>query len=181
MQRLPVRQPFLLVRCDAAKLFTFSDLCSYLRVLLQCLKQRIRQDLFEPKTPYIVFTALPPVIHSLSSVRRSAPTSAAGLPAITREDLFDPNTNIAVGAAEYSQKLAFWNGNHVLAIASYNAGEKAVGTWIEKTPVDDLDLFIESIPYAETRLYVKTVTRNRFEYRRIYESQSAAANRTATP
>src|SRR5687768_3357412 len=69
MQRFPVRQPFLLVCCYAAKLFTFSDLCYYLRVLLQCLKQRIRQDLFAPKTPYIVFTALPPVIHSLSSAR----------------------------------------------------------------------------------------------------------------
>jgi soluble lytic murein transglycosylase len=74
------------------------------------------------------------------------------------------------------------NGNHTLAIASYNAGESAVGTWIEKTPVDDIDLFIEAIPYAETRLYVKTVTRNRFEYRRIYESSRATQQQTnATP
>ena len=35
--------------------------------------------------------------------------------------------------------------------------------------IDDIDLFVETIPYAETRLYVKTVTRNRHEYRRIYE------------
>ena len=69
MQRLPVRQPFLLVRCDAAKLFSFSDLYCYFRVLLQCLNQRIRQDLFAPKTLYIVFTALPPLIHSLSRRR----------------------------------------------------------------------------------------------------------------
>jgi soluble lytic murein transglycosylase len=98
----------------------------------------------------------------------------AGLGEVTRDDLFAPEKNIAVGAAEYAQKLAAMNGNHTLAIASYNAGEQAVGTWIEKTPVDDLDLFIEAIPYAETRLYVKTVTRNRFEYRRIYETSSAA-------
>lgn len=101
--------------------------------------------------------------------------TAAGLGDIQRQDLFDPERNIAVGAAEYSQKLAYWKGNHILAIASYNAGESAVGTWIEKTPVDDRDRFIESIPYAETRLYVKTVTRNRFEYRRIYETSSTAA------
>jgi soluble lytic murein transglycosylase len=98
----------------------------------------------------------------------------AGLGAVTRDDLFVPEKNIAVGAAEYAQKLAAMNGNHTLAIASYNAGEQAVGTWLEKTPIDDLDLFIEAIPYAETRLYVKTVTRNRFEYRRIYESSSSA-------
>jgi soluble lytic murein transglycosylase-like protein len=94
---------------------------------------------------------------------------AGGLGEITREDLFNPFTNIAVGAAEYSQKLQSMKGRHLLAIAAYNAGERPVGTWIEKTPVDDIDLFVESIPYAETRLYVKTVTRNRSEYRRIYE------------
>lgn len=106
----------------------------------------------------------------------------AGLGLMTRNDLFDPHKNIAVGAAEYSQKLKTWNGNHILAIASYNAGERAVGTWIEKTPVDDIDLFVESIPYAETRLYVKTVSRNRFEYRRIYESSSETTDRaTASP
>ena len=106
---------------------------------------------------------------------------AGGLGEVTRQDLFDPAKNIAVGAAEFSQKLAIWNGNHILAIASYNAGERAVGTWIEKTPIDDPDLFIESIPYAETRLYVKTVTRNRSEYRRIYESSMAVQQQaTAT-
>lgn len=106
--------------------------------------------------------------------------AGGGLGAITREDLFDPHKNIAVGAAEYSQKLAVWNGNHILAIASYNAGERAVGTWIEKTPVDDTDLFVESIPYAETRLYVKTVSRNRHEYRRIYEVGNTAPERRQT-
>ncbi|HEX2120138.1 MAG TPA: hypothetical protein VHL59_00720 [Thermoanaerobaculia bacterium] len=40
-----------------------------------------------------------------------------------------------------------------------------------RTPVDDMDLFVESIPFAETRLYVKIVNRNRHEYRRIYGSR----------
>ena len=100
--------------------------------------------------------------------------SAAGLEEITRERLFDPQQNIAMGAAEYIQKLERVGGNPILAIAAYNAGEQAVGRWLAQTPIDDSDLFIESIPYAETRLYVKSVTRNRFEYRRIYESSNAA-------
>jgi soluble lytic murein transglycosylase len=94
-----------------------------------------------------------------------------GLGEVTRDDLFDPARNIAVGAAEYSQKLALMNGTHTLAIASYNAGETAVNEWLARTPFTDPDRFIESIPYAETRLYVKTVTRNRNEYRRIYEGR----------
>lgn len=97
--------------------------------------------------------------------------TGGALPDVTRADLFVPETNIAVGAAEFSQKLDAMSGNRTLAIAAYNAGETAVRDWIQRTPVDDLDRFIESIPYAETRLYVKTVTRNRNEYMRIYEGR----------
>lgn len=93
------------------------------------------------------------------------------LPPMTRSDLFDPEKVTLVGAAEFKQKLARMDGNTTLAIASYNAGEEAVGRWIAKTPTEDVDVFIDSIPYAETRLYVKNVTRNYFEYRRIYERQ----------
>lgn len=100
--------------------------------------------------------------------------SLAGLEGITRERLFDPTANIAIGAAEYAQKLERMGGNHIHAIAAYNAGEVPVGRWIAQTPDGDPDLFVESIPYAETRLYVKSVTRNRHEYRRIYESSNAA-------
>lgn len=97
-----------------------------------------------------------------------------GLPPITRSDLFDPETNIAAGAAEFRQKLNRMN-HQTLAIAAYNAGEQAVGRWIATTPIEDVDLFIETIPYAETKLYVKNVTRNLFEYRRIYETEEVAA------
>lgn len=94
--------------------------------------------------------------------------AAAGIEGVTRAALFDPALNIAVGAAELSQKIARMNGNETLGIAAYNAGEEPVSRWLARTPLDDIDVFIESIPYAETRLYVKTVTRNRSEYKRIY-------------
>ena len=96
----------------------------------------------------------------------------AALTPPSREQLFDPATNIEIGAAEFAQKLANMQNNVTLAIAAYNAGEEPVGRWLAHTPIDDQDLFVEAIPYAETRLYVKTVTRNRFEYRRIYESST---------
>lgn len=93
---------------------------------------------------------------------------------ISRSQLFEPNVNVEVGAAEIRQKLQAMNDRLLLAIASYNAGEDAVGRWIAKTPLDDIDRFIESIPYAETRLYVKNVVRNQREYVRIYENEGAA-------
>ena len=94
--------------------------------------------------------------------------AAGGLPPPTRQDLFNPNLNIAIGVAEYAQKLSVMQNNAILAIAAYNAGEEAVGKWLALA-IDDVDLFVDSIPYNETRLYVKSVTRNRYEYRRIYE------------
>ena len=128
----------------------------------------IRQESgFEPST---VSNADAVGIMQIMPAEAASIATRAGLPPPTREQLFDPKLNIAVGVAEYAQKLAAEHGNTTLAIAAYNAGEDAVGKWIAQQPVDDEDLFVESIPYAETRLYVKTVSRNRFEYRRIYEA-----------
>ena len=130
---------------------------------------------FEPST---VSNAGAVGIMQIMPVEAAAIAAEAGLPPVSREQLFDPATNIAIGAAEFAQKLARTNGKLVPAIAAYNAGEEAVGKWIAQTPVDDVDLFVESIPYAETRLYVKTVSRNRFEYRRIYENSSSYLQKT---
>ena len=126
----------------------------------------IRQEsAFEPAT---VSNAGAVGLMQIMPEEASRIAAAGGLADVTRDSLFDPGTNIAVGAAEYSQKLLTMNGNHTLAIAAYNAGEEAVQRWVARPPLDDIDQFIESIPYAETRLYVKTVNRNRNEYRRIY-------------
>jgi soluble lytic murein transglycosylase-like protein len=130
----------------------------------------IRQESgFEPAT---VSNADAIGIMQIMPAEAASIANAAGLPPPTREQLFDPSVNIAIGVAEYSQKLAAEHGNHILAIAAYNAGEEPVGRWIAQTPIDDEDLFVESIPFAETRLYVKTVSRNRYEYRRIYEAST---------
>ena len=128
----------------------------------------IRQETgFEPST---VSNADAIGIMQIMPAEAASIATAAGLPPPTREQLFDPKVNIAIGVAEYTQKLAAVHGNPILAIAAYNAGEDAVGRWLAQTPIDDEDLFVESIPFAETRLYVKTVSRNRYEYRRIYEA-----------
>lgn len=87
---------------------------------------------------------------------------------VTRRDLFDPMINIRVGAAEIREKLEAMDDDQLLAIAAYNAGESAVNGWIGRISAEDRDLFIDSIPYGETRLYVMTVTRNLHEYRRVY-------------
>lgn len=136
----------------------------------------IRQEsVFEPST---VSNAGAVGIMQIMPFEAARIATSAGIDTPTREQLFDPRINIAVGAAEFAQKRTAMNGNDLLAIAAYNAGEDAVVKWLAQTPLNDGDLFVESIPFNETRLYVKTVTRNRFEYRRIYENGKSSSEFT---
>jgi len=69
-------------------------------------------------------------------------------------DIFDIETNIILGTAYLRFLLDLWKGDLVRAIASYNAGQGVVSRW--KNYNDDF-VFIETIPYDETRTYVKRV------------------------
>lgn len=81
-------------------------------------------------------------------------------------ELFDSEKNIFIGSF-YFKNLVEEFGNPVFAIAAYNAGEKAVSSWIKNNTYRDIDEFIEDIPYNETRAYVKRVLASYFEYMRI--------------
>ena len=73
---------------------------------------------------------------------------------IKLEDVYDVETNITLGTAYLRYLLDLWKGDLVKAVASYNAGQGAVGKWID---YEDDFLFIETIPYSETRDYVRKV------------------------
>ncbi len=89
-----------------------------------------------------------------------------GLKSFSPDLLLDEAVNIRLGAWYLQHLIEQFNGNVVLAVASYNAGPEAVGRWAEKG-VGELDEFIESIPYNETRYFTKKVIRSYNEYRRI--------------
>ncbi len=76
----------------------------------------------------------------------------------TRAELYEVEHNILLGSAYYRQLLDRFEGNRVFALAAYNAGPHRVDRWRngegEGVPVD---LWIETIPYRETRNYVKNV------------------------
>ena len=62
-----------------------------------------------------------------------------------------------------------FKGDFVLVAAAYNAGPEAVSAWVGKNGHGkDRDIFVEAIPFTETRGYVKKVMRNYAEYKRIY-------------
>ncbi|MBI3994372.1 MAG: transglycosylase SLT domain-containing protein [Nitrospirae bacterium] len=89
-----------------------------------------------------------------------------GLKSFSPDLLLDEAVNVRLGAWYLQHLIEQFNGNVVLAVASYNAGPEAVGRWAERG-VGDLDEFIESIPFNETRYFTKKVIRSYNEYRRI--------------
>jgi soluble lytic murein transglycosylase len=73
-------------------------------------------------------------------------------------DLLKPATNIALGGRYLNQLLDQFNGNRILAAAAYNAGPHRVKQWLSKNNTSvPYDVWIETIPYRETRGYVQNV------------------------
>lgn len=84
-------------------------------------------------------------------------------------DLDDPGFNIELGTRFLAGLMREFNDPR-LALAAYNAGPKNVRQWMSTRRTDDLEAFVEQIPFDETRLYVKRVVLSWDEYRRIYGS-----------
>ena len=74
------------------------------------------------------------------------------------EDLYSPDHNISLGSRYLDELLDQFNGNRILATAAYNAGPHRVNRWINDTnAMLPFDVWIETIPFKETRGYVQNV------------------------
>lgn len=82
-------------------------------------------------------------------------------------DLFLPALNIRLGAA-YVAQLARQFGDPRPVAAAYHAGPGRVARWLVGLPDGDMDLFVERIPIASTREYVRSVYRSYLVYRALY-------------
>jgi soluble lytic murein transglycosylase len=73
-----------------------------------------------------------------------------------RDGLFDPAIAIPLGAAYLRELLDRYGEQLAVSLAAYNAGPAAVGHWLPPSPMD-ADVWIENIPYNETRGYVQHI------------------------
>lgn len=80
------------------------------------------------------------------------------------EDLYQPHINIPLGSAHLRELWDKYNGEIILAVAAYNASDRAISSWLKTRFRGDSLEFIEDIPYDETRDYVKLVLRNLINY-----------------
>ncbi|MFM8269950.1 MAG: lytic transglycosylase domain-containing protein, partial [Pseudomonadota bacterium] len=88
------------------------------------------------------------------------------------KNVFDPEANISIGSRYISDLIKKSNGLIHLALAGYNAGPNRVDLWLARYPSSDPVLFIDLIPFKETREYVASVLRNYYWYRRIHSGDN---------
>jgi soluble lytic murein transglycosylase len=84
-----------------------------------------------------------------------------------KDQLFNPETNVKYGSYYYKKLLNRFNGHYALAAAAYNAGPHRVKRWLPTGNIMAADIWIETIPFKETRGYVSAV----LTYALIYQKQ----------
>ena len=94
-------------------------------------------------------------------------TKRARLPASYAGQLNDPKINIQLGSYHLAWLIERFNGQRPLAIAAYNAGEHRVDRWIKNKAQMPTDVWIETIPFRETRNYVKNVLAFTYVYNQL--------------
>jgi soluble lytic murein transglycosylase len=98
-------------------------------------------------------------------------------------DLLDPDTNIRLGALYLKQMLNQFGGHPEYAFAAYNAGDYRVTDWQSPVagiaPCKDMDEFVESIPFSETRNYVQAILRNEAIYRDLDKEETKQQSQQA--
>ena len=127
-------------------------------------------------------SAFDPIIKSSANARglmQVLPSTAKGVAkslgirSHRTSDLYIPEKNANIGAAYMSQMLKRFKGNYVKATASYNAGPHRIPRWLPKQTIS-APRWIESIPFDETRNYVRAV----MSYTTIYDHKLHYRNRS---
>jgi soluble lytic murein transglycosylase len=118
----------------------------------------------------------------LQLVPETGRTVAASL-GIPEKDLalHQPRQNIRLGAHFLKNLMERFRAKLPYAIAAYNAGADAVTKWQRRHPDRELDLFVETIPYGETRNYVIRVMGNYARYAYLNDGETAVPRLSLAP
>ena len=91
-----------------------------------------------------------------------------GLSHYNTDSLLDPTTNIELGTHYFRAMVDEFGGQVEYALAAYNAGAERVADWRAAGNYRDVEEFVESIPFTETREYVQAIVRNAEVYKKVY-------------
>jgi soluble lytic murein transglycosylase len=84
------------------------------------------------------------------------------------DSLYDPAVNLRLGIAYLGETFRRHGDDLPSVLAAYNAGPNRVVQWRAQFGGEDRELWIERIPFTETRDYVRTIQRNLALYRSLY-------------
>lgn len=90
---------------------------------------------------------------------------------IVKSSLFEPETSIDLGMKYYTYLVDYFNGNEFLAIMAYNAGPGNIEKWLKIHSDLEIDMFIENVPYLETKNYIKKILSSYWAYVHIYSNR----------
>jgi soluble lytic murein transglycosylase len=93
---------------------------------------------------------------------------------ISQFQLTSPADNLHFGSWYLDYTHRTYQDNSMLAVASYNGGPGSVAKWLKQFGLSDPDLFVEQIPFTETRGYVKAVFGNYWNYWQLYTAEGKA-------
>ena len=93
--------------------------------------------------------------------------------------LYNPVTNIKYGSYYYQKLLTQFDGHYAIALAAYNAGPSRVKRWLPESKSLPADIWIETIPYKETREYVINVLAYALIYQQRTQADDASLNGAA--
>lgn len=142
--------------------------------------ERLVGHRFDPKLVYAIMRAestfRPAVVSpagaiglmQLMPVTAQKMASELGEPNFDSHELYRSAKNIEYGIQYLKKLYGLFPKNTVAVIASYNAGEEAVGRWLGHGYSPDIEEFIEEIPYDETNLYVKKVLMSYWILQQMY-------------
>ena len=85
-------------------------------------------------------------------------------------NLYEPHVNIQLGTHYLGNLAHEFNHQLVYVSGGYNAGEHRVRDWLKKYADLPMDEYVESIPFRETRNYVKRVFMSYHLYKKIYQN-----------
>jgi soluble lytic murein transglycosylase len=94
----------------------------------------------------------------------------AGIARFNPEMLKQPEINVRLGTLFLADQMRRWQGREADVFAAYNAGPGRVVRWRSFPEYQDPDLFVERIPFHETRDYVKKVQLHARIYRALYDT-----------